>query len=118
MLLSMISMKKCLSLKFCAHFLIQLSILSIRWLRKQPLPIARCHGQLITHSSSFYLIGGYTELKENEDETVDLLDKYEPRQDRWITQTRMQPARHDLCAEIIGMTSLRVILLHNCVYDV
>jgi len=88
-------------------------VLLASWLKKQPLPIARCHGQLITSSNSFYFIGGGTEIDKNEDDenetndrtmlSLNLLDKYNARQDTWITQAHMKQARHDLCAEIIGM---------------
>ncbi len=98
---------------FYVIFLIKLFVLLISWLKKQALPIARCYGQLITNSNSFYLIGGCTALDENEDnenETSDRnmlslnhLDKYDACQDTWITQAHMKQARHDLCAEIIGM---------------
>jgi len=94
----------------------KLFVLPVSWLKKQPLPIARCHGQLITNSTSFYFIGGCTDLDENEDDenktsdramsSLNLLDKYDFGQDTWITQAHMKQARHDLCAEIIGMLYL------------
>ncbi len=100
-------------MNFTDIFLIKLFISSISWLKKQPLPITRCHGQLITNSNSFYFIGGCTELEENDDDenetgdqtilSLNLLDKYDAHQDRWITQAHMKQARHDLCAEMIGM---------------
>ncbi|CAF4752257.1 unnamed protein product, partial [Rotaria sp. Silwood1] len=79
------------------------------WLKKQSLSIARCHGQMITNSYSLYAIGGCTELEKNDDNEIDnrkmlslnLLDKYDVHQDKWITLDHMTQARHDLCAEII-----------------
>ncbi|CAF2636570.1 unnamed protein product [Rotaria sp. Silwood2] len=81
------------------------------WLKKQPLSIARCHGQMVTNSYSLYAIGGCTEFEKNDDDdneidnwtmlSLNLLDKYDVRQDKWITLDHMKQARHDLCAEII-----------------
>ncbi len=92
------------------------SSLIIRWLKKQPLAIARCHERVVIDSNSLYLIGGCTELDENEHETgdqaifsLDRIDKYDIRQDTWTTQAHMQQARHDLCAEIMGMIYLLII---------
>jgi N-acetylneuraminic acid mutarotase len=113
----MIPSKKRLFLNFFVHIFFHLTV---SWLKKQPLPIARCHGQLITNSNSFYFIGGCTELNENENDennkndrtmlSLNLLDKYDIRQDTWITETHMKQARHDLCAEIIGMVYFLHIL--------
>ncbi|CAF0795592.1 unnamed protein product [Rotaria sordida] len=81
------------------------------WLKKQPLSIARCHGQIVTNSYALYAIGGCTEFKKNNDDdnetnnrtmlSLNLLDKYDIYQDKWITLDYMKQARHDLCAEII-----------------
>jgi hypothetical protein len=103
-------------------------ISSIRWLKKQPLSIARCHGQLVTNSHSIYSIGGCTEAKENRDDknntnnpimfSLNLLDRYNAREDQWISQPHMNQARHDLCAEIIGIIFLLNILFQNYVYNI
>jgi len=95
------------------NLFVKIYLFDISWLRKQPLSIARCHGQVATNASSLYAIGGCTEFEKNEDKTdnrivlsLNLLDKYDPHQDQWITLDYMKQARHDLCAEIIGMINL------------
>jgi hypothetical protein len=108
-------------------FFIKICLFPISWLRKQPLSIARCHGQVITNSHSLYTIGGCTEHEKNHDDenktdthtmsSLNLLYKYDPHLDKWIILSHMKQARHDFCAEIIGMIYLLNILLKNCVFD-
>ena len=77
-----------------------------RWTRVAPIPIAVNHAAAVAYRGALYVVGGYTAANGLADETS-VLQRYDPRTDRW---TRMAPAPTARAAHAAGVIGGRLHL--------